>query len=249
MEFPDYLKGDPLSPVYHPNIKKCHDVSGWLKYISKDGEFVDMTGKFNILDYEVGKRQKAYQDHKFTEDWIRRKNYKEVVFPVLLKTTTGREYRMNAPDASVKQRHWWIVAPPNSGKTRWLQDTFDGQRVYVPSKGEYPFERYDGQSIVVYDDRDSITFEEFSNVTGVYKIETHVYGKARFVNVFWPEHQARNVIVLSNKTIEQQCGDDSYRMKKRFIQISGAALCPPHDSSDDEDEVADCPPDEHGFAS
>lgn len=228
---------EPVDRVYHPNIKKCWDAAGWLRYISKEGDFDDSLGKFNILDHPAGKRKSFHDDHRFTERFLRAESDKHIVWPVVLKCSDGVEYTMLAPDARIKKRHWWIVSPPNSGKSYWINETFAGKKVFVPMKGDYPFEAYQNEELIIYDDRDQITFEEFSNVANVYKIETHVYGKARFVAVNWPRAPplpnvpiprgaVRNIIVLSNQTIEVQCPNDVDRMKARFKQIINANLLP-----------------------
>lgn len=249
------------SQVYHPNIKKCWDVAGWLRYISKDGDYEDSLGSFQILEHPIGKRQAIFNDHRFTQEFLRAEQDKHIQWPVVLNCADGVSYTMDAPSAALKKRHWWIVSPPNSGKTYWINETFAGKKVFCPMKGEYPFEAYKGEELIIYDDRDNISFEEFSNVANVYKVDTHVYGKARFVRVTWPRAPpvgppprgaVRNIIVLSNLTIEQQCPNDVDRMKARFKQIINAKLAPDHFISHDdpEDVIAVSDPAEFGdFAS
>lgn len=234
--------------LYHPNIQKTKDVNAWLQYISKEGDYEDSMGEFNILAHPLGKRKAMADDYNYTMQIVRKARDKEIEWPVILKTESGKEYQMDKPDAANKKRSWWIVSPPNSGKSRWINQTFANRKVFVTKTGDYPFETYSGEELIIYDDRDGTKFEEFSNVLNVYMMETHVYGKARYVNVNWPRAAApakegekaeaddkgavRSIIVLSNKTIEEQCGAENVeRMKKRFTQIIGAKLLSAEDQA------------------
>lgn len=225
--------------VYHPNIKKAHDVVGWLAYISKDGDYEDSMGEFNIDAVELGKKKQFYEDHHWAINMKARMNRKDIQWPVQLVSKDGREYRMQKPDPKEKKRSWWIVSPPNSGKSRWVNETFAGQKVYVTMTGPYPFEQYNDQDIVIYDDKDNISFAEFSSVLNTYQIETPRWGQSRYVPKYWKEGHTRNIIVLSNKTIEEQFEAtpiDIKRMKSRFIQIKNVQLCTDNEESDSEEE-------------
>lgn len=150
----------------------------------------------------------------------------------------SRSYAMASPDPSLKKRNWWIVAPPNAGKTRWINKTFKNTNIYCPRMGKYPFEGYRDQDIIIYDDRTNVSFEEFSDVLNTWDFLHPIYGEIRFVTQDWKLGHTRNVIVLSNKTIEESLPEsDHNRMKKRFIQIVNPILLSPEEISDDEIDI------------
>lgn len=231
-------KGDAEHQSHHPSIERLRDFRDWVKYISKDGVTRDFTEEFDPMLYEAGKRKRMYDDNQWTRHFIAHRQRREVSYPIRL-VTAGRTYEMQRPDPSKKKRHWWIVSPPNAGKTRWLNKTFRGQRVYVPSADDYPFEGYDGEDIIVYDDRDDTTFAEFSNVANTWEIECAVFGKVRYRKQYWPIGATRNIIVLSNKSIEEHFKSEDWdRIKKRFIEIKNPTLLEEGEmSSDDEDMI------------
>ena len=58
----------------------------------------------------------------------------------------------DTPLASCKQRHLWIWGPASSGKTLWLEKNIVCFRNYRVAGTMYPFDNYDGEQIIVYDD-------------------------------------------------------------------------------------------------
>nr|WAE42220.1 MAG: replication associated protein [Cressdnaviricota sp.] len=231
--------------VYHPNTQVCKDRKKWLRYISKDGDHgVDELGggdddvTFHLSDYPVGKRKSAYQDIEWSKQHRLIQSLKPVMWPVEL-ICEGKSYDMRAPDPANKKRNWWIVAPPNAGKTRWINKTFAGTAIYCPRTGKYPYEGYADQQLIIYDDRTKVPFEEFSDVLNTWEFIHPVYGEVRFRTQDWKISQTRNVIVLSNKTIEESMPEEDWeRMKKRFIQIINPVLIPQDEKSDEEMSVA-----------
>lgn len=117
---------------------------------------------------------------------------KPITYPIDLKWCVLQD-----PAIAGKKRHFWIMGPPDSGKTTRIQDTFEGLRAYMVPKTPHPFERYRGHEVIIYDDiipgRD-----ELINISNVYKIDTHVHGHTRYHEVMWLKGQARTIIVLSN---------------------------------------------------
>lgn len=183
-----------------------------------------------------GSSSRIYRNLEWAHEFEANRRRREVEWPVKLECD-GITYEMHKPDPALKKRSWWIVAAPNAGKTRWINRTFAGTRIYCPRAGPYPFEGYAGQAIVIYDDRKKVSFEEFSDVLNTWDIVHPVFGEVRFRTQDWPVGKTRNVIVLSNKTIEESFeAEDHLRMKKRFIQIVNPKLIPPEEMSDNEEE-------------
>lgn len=243
--------------TYHPNIQAARSKRNWLDYISKGNdhdvvqngrgrnvrgrgknrgrEFASANGPFDISEFNLGERKKMYLDWQFSEQYRIQSSLKSVTWPIELHTAE-RKYEMLAPDPKIKKRSWWIIAPPNAGKTRWLNRVFAGVAVYTPRMGKYPFEGYADQDIIIYDDRKSVSFEEFSDVLNTWDMVHPVYGEVRYTQQNWKMGHTRNIIVLSNKTIEQSVPEeDVIRMKKRFIQIVNPKLLLPEEESDDDE--------------
>lgn len=225
---------------YHGNVQKCKNRNAWRDYISKgeDHGVVDGDIGFDPMSEPLGKRKSLWTDYEWSQQFAIDRSLKEVVYPIRL-VTAERTYEMLKPDAAIKKRSWWVVAPPNAGKTRWLNATFAGQRIYSPRTGPYPFEGYGDQDIIVYDDREGVTFAEFASVLNRWDIVQPIAGQIRYVTKSWKLGHVRSVIVLSNKTIESSMEpEDHIRMKKRFIQIVNPVLMDPNDASEDEQDQA-----------
>lgn len=227
--------------TYHANTQRVKSRAAWLQYISKGddhgvGDLRRDVG-FDPLSAELGKRKSLHADFVWSEQYRVRAAMRAVSYPIEL-VCEGKSYAMLQPDPRVKKRNWWIVAPPNAGKTRWLNRTFAGQRIWAPRTGPYPFEGYGDEDIVVYDDRTGVSFAEFASVLNTWDIIMPVAGQVRYNVQNWKLGHTRSVIVLSNKTIEQSMPEEDHqRMKKRFIQIVNPVLIPPEElSSDDEAE-------------
>lgn len=224
--------------LYHPNTQRCKSRASWLEYISKGDDHGVLSGDvgFDPLREPLGKRKSLWQDYRWSQEFAVTRSLKPVTYPIRL-VTAERVHEMLAPDPGCKKRSWWIVAPPNAGKTRWLNATFAGQSIYSPRPGPYPFEGYSDQDIIVYDDREGVTFAEFASVLNTWAIVTPIAGQIRYITQNWKINHTRSVIVLSNKTIEQSMeAEDHLRMKKRFIQIVNPVLMDPADKSDDEEQ-------------
>jgi len=191
---------------------------------------------FNPMNEPIGKRKSMYLDYIWSQNYKERMEMKAIEWPIKLKTE-GKTYEMNKPDVRLKKRHWWIVAKANAGKTKWVNKTFAGIKIYVPRMGAYPFEGYMDEDIIIYDDRDGVKFEEFSDVCNTWDIMKPIAGQIRYITQNWKIGHARNVIVMSNHTIEESMPEcDHQRMKKRFVQIVNPVLQEEQDESDDEEE-------------
>lgn len=114
-----------------------------------------------------------------------------------LESDVGFELTIPAPDPANKRRHIWIVAAPDWGKTRWIQNTFAGLSVFVRIDAPYPYEDYDGEPIVIFDDL-LPKFEEIVFLSNTYKTSVRIPGGSRFITRYWPMNHTVTIIVLSN---------------------------------------------------
>lgn len=180
---------------FHPNIRRVKDVLGCVEYVIKYGDYE--TSRLEIFQNSRNFCRKRL-DH---ESWVQYKHYKYLKspnYPVALPQGLGL---ITKPKAGEKRRHWWIMGPPNCGKTKWVNDTFKECKVYIrPAGVQYPFEGYVDEEIVIYDDVNMWDLlEELKAVTNTWNVGTHVYGPVRYHKQFWPIGKARTVIVLTNE--------------------------------------------------
>jgi len=123
----------------------------------------------------------------------------------------------NSP--SIKRRHIWITGRPDIGKSSFIQDTFAGCKIYiVPPKSKYPFDNYADEQVIVYDDHWP-DFPTASNITQVHQVSTPISGDQRYHAKTWRPRQARLVIVLANKSLEEVYSSSELPgMRARFIE-------------------------------
>jgi len=175
----------------HPNWRKVKDVMGAVEYCMKDGKFT-ADGINLFLNSKGYKRRK--DDHDAWCRDMRAKQLTDVTWPIQLPAGLGI-----ASGAGSKRRHFWIVGPPDSGKTTWVQTTFKRMKVFPRRSTNYPFENYNGEQVIIYDDIIP-SFEEIANVSTDYGIPTHVFGATRYKETMWPIDQERVMFVLCNVT-------------------------------------------------
>lgn len=183
---------------HHPNVRRVKDVMGCVEYVIKYGNYE--SEKLDLYLNSKGFCRKK-MDH---EAWVQYKHEKLLKLPVYPIPLPQRLGEITQPKACNKQRHWWIVGPPNCGKTKWVNETFKGTTVYMrPAGVNYPYEGYMNQELVIYDDVNMWDLlEELKAVTNTWDVPTHVYGPTRYKKQYWPLGQSRTVIVLSNSPPE-----------------------------------------------
>lgn len=101
------------------------------------------------------------------------------------------------PDPSVKRRHWWLVGAPDAGKSLGVLGAFRGMRVYLVGSARYPYEQYEDEDVIVYDDVVP-TEGHMIRVTNTWPAQMHVAGECRYFPKFWKIDHCRTVIILSN---------------------------------------------------
>jgi hypothetical protein len=175
---------------FHPNVQACWSPRLWYNYVKKDGEYIE-DFSWKCLSSKNYVRNKA--DHQVWMDDMSKNQLKNEYNSIPL----GIHWiDLNMTD---KKRHWLIIGPASVGKTSWLEDTFEGHRVYkvINDKRGYYFDAYDNERYIVFDDwlpgRDLIL-----NVSNVYKTKTPVHGGCRNSHRFWPLKQERIMIILTN---------------------------------------------------
>lgn len=101
-----------------------------------------------------------------------------------------------------KRRHYWIVGRPDCGKSTWINDTFGGRAVYMrPAGVQYPFDDYNGEEVILYDDVPDVSLPELINATNTWDVLMPVFGNTRYGKRYWPPGQMRTVILCSNPPV------------------------------------------------
>lgn len=183
---------------YHPNVQTVKNDKAAKRYVCKYGNVI--TSLQNTFDWSTDRNfVKRFADNQAYNAALVFNGLDEVRWPIRMPDGTNQ----HKPALDERKRHYWICGPANTGKTRWAQVTFRGQKVFFPAQGNgYPFEGYKGEEVVVFDDwkLDDITKEMLVNIANVYTTpgRHHVFGKTRYTPVFWPANQARIIIILSN---------------------------------------------------
>lgn len=196
---------------YHPNIRRVGvtptDRQNAGEYCMKDSDY-SMHG----LDFFSNSKdfRKKYADQQDWFKYLKMKQKQDPVFPVAFPARLHLE-----PMTGVgKQRHVWIIAPPNCGKTTWVEQVFANKNVFhVAAKANKPFDNYAQEQVIVYDDHFP-SFEEIISISNVYKGERNILGDQRYFNKQWKANQQRVIIVLSNH--EPQYGQHMAAVESRF---------------------------------
>lgn len=172
----------------HPNIKTAGTPDELYYYIIKDGDFVeDWTSLVVPTDY---RKRRADIEAFELEQQIRR-----------LKSP----FPFNLPDGGhidsmpqLKCRHYWYVGRADWGKTRWVNETFEGKAIYLRPAAKYPYEGYSNEDIIVFDDVKPDGKEELCSITNTFRINCQIYGDTRYTRKYWKCGHDRLIIIFSN---------------------------------------------------
>lgn len=229
---------------FHGSYEGARSYKASVAYCRKDGQYI--SGGFDAEpDLElvpIGKRRKVWDDFKWHQQFTEAKSAKSIDWPVSLRATSGpsgaeifETFTMDRPNVRNKCRNWWIVGEPNMGKTRWINQRFGGMKVFIPKcDTEFPFEDYNDEELIVFDDG-VLKFQQMVNILNEHKIRTAVPGKIRYTNIYWKLGSVRNIIVLSNKSINDIYENNREAMHARFIEIYN----PKFEFIDEEESIAD----------
>lgn len=205
--------------TYHPNFGSVRSWPNCCMYCKKGGDFIESVSFDDSTSDNFSRRQ---ADHEMWTAYHQQKQRVEVDWPVEIKhvdTSLDTVSLTWDPTHRGKQRHLWICGAPNSGKSTWLQETFEGKRVFLRRPHQYPFEGYDKESLILYDDI-TPTFIELTQVSNIHKIAQHVFGAVRYKQLFWPLGVDLVMIVLSNKHIDEVYeASELNAVRARFVEL------------------------------
>lgn len=184
---------------HHPNIRcggKEWDLAE--EYAMKDDPDA------LLHNFDLFKNSKDFRKKKGDHDSWRAHRVSRTLaapFPFTLPEFRGQTQEIVDPATLDNPRHvhWWIRGPPGCGKTKWAAMTFEGKRVfYRGSNNSYPFDDYNGEPVVIYDDIIPPLWElvQLSNIAAGHNVKAP--GNHRYGVRLLPKDQRRVIIVLSN---------------------------------------------------
>lgn len=182
----------------HPNIKNGEIKKKWQKaveYCMKAGDYI--TEGIELFDSSENFCRRK-NDFDAWKRYVTAKTDQPLAFPINLPDGKSQITR---PVHSNRKRHWWITAPPNWGKTYWANFTFAGVQLFCPiSNSDTPFDHYNNQQLILFDD--FLWKQEhksmIQDVSNVWNISRHVWGRTRFYPKEWERGQIRIIVVLAN---------------------------------------------------
>lgn len=182
--------------TYHPNIRSVTNQEKWIDYCSKDMDYID--GGIDRFSTSSNFKKKKSD----LESWIAHRQYlrlSNTIYPIDFKTFHPKvDHVWNEGAFGEKCDSVMIIGDPDLGKTTWIQNTFEGQKVYMrPTKSKYPYEDYKDEDIIIVDDS-FIGLDEIKNVLNFYKLKTHVFGDVRYNGNYWKLRHVRRFIFLLN---------------------------------------------------
>lgn len=182
--------------IKHPNVRTVQRKhrSAVQHYVMKSGRFTQ--DKVDL--FPTSKNfQKAQMDLKL---WLRYRKQVELV-AVKWPITLPDGNKISRPvTENEKKRHWVIKGSPDMGKTTWLNNQFEGQKVWLrPACERNPFDDYEGEEVLLYDDvKVDQLRDELIAVSNYYKVLTRVPGNTRYMTKHFELKQLRTIIIIGN---------------------------------------------------
>lgn len=199
----DLPNTNPEKDPFHPNIQATKDSLAWSTYCKKeDSEYLQWAKECEPRDFDLGSKKNMMEDQDYERKYYKWKEMQELEFPVQL-----RNISIEHPDPKVKQRHIWIKGKPDIGKTYMIETTFENKKVFQRSDNLYPYEDYQDEKIIIYDDI-LPSWKELAAATGTYYTRHRMPGGCRYKAKYWTEYQSRTLIILNNLAIEQVYGNN-----------------------------------------
>lgn len=186
-----------------PCLRYCWNYDGYVGYVKKKGDYIE--GE-EVFDDSTSKNwTKRLADFEARKEYLEDKKRQAVTWPI--KLLDGSEFD---PTNLGKKKNLWMVGTPDLGKTKWLQDTFEGKRIFNRRNNKYPYEGYQGEEVIFMDDA-LPSFSEIAHMTQFYKIKTPVFGETRYKNYWMPLKTNIVFIVISN------CEPDYGNLQEAFL--------------------------------
>lgn len=178
---------------HHPNVKPAARAPiGWIKYIKKDGKWIEY-GTIPKQDESKNYIRKKADKLAWEMDELK-KNLKQIKWPIVFKNIA-----IPKPDPSTKQRHWYIWGSTTIGKTKAAQDIAEGKKVYMaPTDRNGRWDDYDDEELVILDDTTELSDYELNEVCETWRVlKPKIYGQRNYTR-YWKMGITRTIIIISN---------------------------------------------------
>ncbi|QMW68663.1 replication-associated protein [Crucivirus-113] len=175
---------------FHPNVQAVKNWNNSKAYVCKDNNFISYVSLDTSTPENYNKRKKDFNEWKEDQELL---SFKDITYPIKFL-----HYKIDKPNPNIKKRHYWFIGAPDFGKTYAIEKTFAGLKIFKRGNNKYPFEGYNNEDIIIYDDIEKISFEEISNVSNTYHTKTLVYGDTRYNKIYWKIGHTRTIIVVTN---------------------------------------------------
>jgi len=176
----------------HPNIQSAKQWKNVKRYVCKDRAVLTY-GNDPDVDWSTSHNfQKKMADHKA---WLKHLNGN--CRPIFQGRFNIGPERFDL-DLNIKKRHLWIYGDPDIGKTSLIDRALHKYKVFKRMEGPYPFEGFDNDDIIWYDDVEPINKSEICHMTNRYLTQTKVWGPTRYFNYWMPEYKNILLIVCVN---------------------------------------------------
>lgn len=213
VDFSDARKFDVNG--FHPNIQATRNQQASLMYLCKDDPN-PLIENLDMFPNPVG-----FQKRKADFDaWVLFQQTRKLKVPESIVAPDGRTTWL--PNHNHRQRHWWIIAPPNWGKTHWLNCTLGGRKLYCPKQNDKPFDDYAGEQLIIFDDYrwSNSDIHMLIDTCNVWNIRKPVPGLTRYVNRYWPIGQSRFIVVLANEVPNSWDLDQRFTTRFNVIDVT-----------------------------
>lgn len=209
---------------YHPNVKS---VSGRkdnfftvVEYCMKHGDHAS----HNLSLFPNSKNfRNRLNDHEAWKQYCLNQHLTDVKWPITLPDGT----QMAQPTAADRNRHKWIWGAPGVGKTRWVQEQFKGQRVYNTTSGDFAFDNYSDEDVIIWDDCPlDLTHKPW--ITHIANVNTSSVQmpRTRYRQKSWKCNQVRVMLVLANNPPDAALLAEEW-FTQRFTVIQMLPMPPP----------------------
>ncbi len=195
----------------HPNIQKIKKWQQALNYCCKDGDYIE-----NFMLDSPTNLKKRWENWCLWHSLREEQRQKDVVFPIKMPVVNGNVQVQPEPHPGNKKVNWLIVGPSDWGKTSWFEKTFEDQKVFKVGDSRYPFEGYEGQKVIAWDDAFPKR-KDLIAATGCFLTKTAV-GETRYRKYYWKKAQ-RNVCIIMHNEMPTYASDPWFVNRFNVIDL------------------------------
>lgn len=196
--------------TYHPNIVVPRTPAGWVAYCLKEDP--NPINEHTLNDFTPDNYRKRKGDF---EEWRADMTKKQRV--PFVPDSFALPHFVDKHELKGRHRHFCLVGPPNTRKSSLIRGciTDDGEEIKglipsehyyrVPSDPRYPFDRYNGQRFIIYDDVVPESRADLIQLCDSNIDEQPAPGTQRYFPRMIPAKQINVVIIICNVAQFHSC--------------------------------------------